>query len=344
MTNLQRPTEQELLALKGTTVLVPDLLALFGIRFRNHQSVPMIMDALQAVGLTTIPYFATCSNRSEMLVVADNTVDTPVDDEEQSELSPGTLPQHSFKIGDLPSARDGLISVTSSAPLAQATHIMRMKNYSQIPVIDGLSDLRGVVTWRSVAAQYEKTGVLPSLYNAMVVGSLPVAEVHQELFSRLPDVSEHGYLLIRSNSGIFSGIVTSADITARFEATALPFFLIGEIEFQLRKCLGAKLTADSIRAVQPNNPQKQTGDIADLMFGDYVKLLNADQNSPVLCANADRNWQDIGWTGVDRTQFVHQLDKVRLIRNKIAHFDNEPLTPQRITDLREFAGLLKQLV
>lgn len=343
MIDTQRPTREQLLALKGTTVFMPDLLALFGVRFRNHQSVPVIMEALKEVGLDTIPSFTTCGSKAELLVVAEESAAVITDDESGGELLPGTLPQHSFKIDDIPAARGGLDSVPSNALLTRATYIMRTKNYSQLPVIDGISELRGVVTWSSIAARYE-TGTVPTLASAMVTHSLPVAEVHQELFAHLPAVTEHGYLLVRSNSGRFTGIVTAADITDRFEATALPFFLVGEIEFQLRKCLGVKLTADAIRAVQPNKPEKQTGDITDLMFGDYVKLLAADQKNATASTSADRNWRALGWTGVDRTQFVHQLDRVRQIRNKIAHFDSEPIAPRRIIELRRFAGLLKQLV
>ncbi|WP_190817002.1 CBS domain-containing protein [Saccharopolyspora pogona] len=343
MSDTQQPEQQQLLALKGATVRVADLLALFGVRYRNHQSVPMIMAALREAGLDTIPSFATCSNNAEMLVVAEEAA-VVADYEQSEELLPGTLPQHSFKIGDIPSARNGVDSVASNASLARATHMMRTKNYSQLPVIDGISDLRGVITWSSVAAKYE-TGAVLTLASAMVTDSIPVAEVHQELFAHLPEVTKHGYLLVRSNSGRFTGIVTAADITVRFETTALPFFLVGEIEFQLRKCLGAKLPADAIREVQTRQPKEQrTGDVADLQFGDYVKLLKADQKTSTACANADSNWRALGWSGVDRTQFVHQLDRVREIRNKIAHFDSEPLTPQRIGELREFAGLLKQLV
>lgn len=343
MTETRRPTQQQLLALKGTTLRVPDLLALFGERVRSHQSVPVIVAALQEVGLATVPSFATCNLSADMLVVVEEAA-AVADDEPDGELPPGTLPQNSFKIGDLPAARAGLDSVHSSALLTQATYIMRTKNYSQLPVIDGISDLRGVVTWSSIAAQYEKGTREPTLADAMVRDSLPVAEVHQEIFAQLPTVGEHGYLLVRNNSGAFTGIVTAADITARFEATALPFFLVGEIEFQLRKCLGPKLSAEAILAVQSTRSGRRTGNIADLMFGDYVKLLKADQNDARMCTNADGNWRAIGWTGVDRTQFVHQLGQVQRIRNIIAHFDNEPLAPQQVTGLREFAGLLKQLV
>lgn len=101
------------------------------------------------------------------------------------------------------------------------------------------------------------------------------------------------------------------------------------------------------RAVQSND--RKTRKIADLMFGQYVMLLDGDQRNrhghrkEALCAAADQNWQTLGWTGVNRVQFVRQLDRVREIRNQIAHFDPEPLSPQRAEDLRQFVGLLRQL-
>ncbi|HEY5834867.1 CBS domain-containing protein [Streptomyces sp.] len=342
MTEPRTPAQEELLALKGTNVLLADLLALFGARRRTYQTVPVIADALRAARLATVPSFATCGQRALLLVVAEDTAGTAEEDdaEEGEDLLPGTLPQHSFKIGDIPSARAGLSAVGPGAELSQATYIMLSKNYSQVPVIKGTSDLKGVVTWRSIAGQYA-SGAMPTLAGAMVKDSLPVVEVHQEVFGYLPLMTEHGYLLVRDYTGDICGIVTAADITTRFHETALPFFLVGEIEFRLRKWLGSRLGGDAIRAVQPRN--RQTGDITDLMFGDYVKLLRTDQPSPALCANAEANWQALNWN-TNRTQFVQDLIRVKNIRNKIAHFDSDPLTAQRIAELREFSGLLKQLL
>ncbi|MCQ4043241.1 CBS domain-containing protein [Streptantibioticus rubrisoli] len=333
---------EALLALKGKTVSLPDLLAVFGFRVRNYQTVPVVTAELKDAGLATVPSFAVCGLKEKLLVVAETAETAEVhqdadEGDEDGELLQGTLPQHSFKIGDLPSARAGVVSVSPSSQLSDATHIMQAKNYSQIPVIDGTSGLRGVITWKSVAAKYA-TGTVPTLTNAMVE-DVPVALVSQELFPLLPLLIEAGYLLVLDENGSYSGIVTAADITARFHATALPFFLVGEIEFGLRKCLGAKLSPDAIRAVQHKN--KQTGNIADLMFGQYVRLLREDENNPTLSAQADANWAALGWTGVSRRQFVHALSRVKDIRNKIAHFDNEPLTEQLITELVEFSGLLK---
>ena len=157
----------------------------------------------------------------------------------------------------------------------------------------------------------------------------------------LPQIRDNGYLLVRSNSGVILGIITSADITDRFHSLAKPFFILGEIEFRLRCCLGPKLNGAPVKAV---SSKAKKGDVAELMFGDYVKLLNPDHTNSTLRQNADSNWQTLGWAGVNRAQFVHQLNQVRLIRNSIAHFDAAPPTPQQLADLTEFSALLKHLM
>ncbi|WP_326752422.1 CBS domain-containing protein [Streptomyces hirsutus] len=347
---LRTPPEKELLALKGRRIPLVELLTHFNTRFRNDQAILHIERILKDTGLSTVPYFATCGSRSEVLVVArEIAASEPAaadeDQEDEAGLLPGALPQHPLRIGDLPCAHAGLASVTPAEDLTQATYIMHTHNYSQVPVLEGQYTVVGVVTWRSVA-KVHAMGEEAALANA-IVEDPPVVHAHDDFFSVLPAICEHGYVLVRANSGQISGIVTAADITRRFDSTAWPFFVVGEIEFRLRKCLGAKLGEDAIRAIQRND--QKTGNIADLMFGQYVMLLDGDQRNKqgqrkeALCAAADQNWHTLGWTGVNRVQFVHQLDRVRDIRNQIAHFDPEPLSPQRSEDLRQFVGLLRQL-
>jgi hypothetical protein len=341
MAETPRPSREQLLALRGRTLRIPELLAMFGMRVRNFRTVPVIEEALREVGLHTDPSFTTCGLTTDMLVVRRNPVPPPAEKEEaEEEVLPGTLPQQSFTIGDIPQACSGVDSVSSGHPLAAATHIMRQKHYSQVPVIDGLADLRGVVTWSSITARYEK-GETPTLANSMVQGLTPIAEVHQELFPRLPELQTHGYLLVRGNGGQFVGIITGADITDRFHRLARPFFLVGEIEYRLRRCLGPKLTGDPVKRLKG---AKHSGDFSRLMFGDYVRLLDADQRGAEERQRADSNWTTLSWGGVDRAQFVAQLNRVRVIRNQIAHFDEESLSRQQIEELNEFSGLLRQLM
>ncbi|MBU7596395.1 CBS domain-containing protein [Streptomyces sp. P38-E01] len=339
---MQTPTNDELRTLAGKKLPLPDFLALFGTRVRNDQIALGINQALRGVGLTTLPDFTHCGSRADIHLLAIE-ADEPVVPEEESEetdddLTRGALPTQSFRIADVPAANNGVDSILPNTPLTEATYHMRAKNYSQLAVLENGSTLRGVVSWESISLMYE-LGKSSTLANAMI-DDPPVAEAHQDFFSLLPMVSEHGYLLVRGGNGHFSGIVTASDITERFEATAWPFFMVGEIEYRLRKCLGARLDPDNIRAVQWKN--KQTGLITDLMFNGYVKLLHTGQQDPALCAKAAENWTELGWA-VSRNQFVYQLDRVRDIRNRIAHFDPEPLPPQYAEELRQFVRLLRQL-
>ncbi|GGN91940.1 hypothetical protein GCM10011579_089260 [Streptomyces albiflavescens] len=346
---LRTPSDEELLALKGRRIPLVELLTCFNTRFRNDQAILHIEQKLKDVGLATLPYFATCSSQSEIHIVAQESAagdqGDGADEEDEAGLLPGAMPQQSFRIGDLPCAHAGVDSITLGSDLTDAIYIMQAKKYSQVPVLEDQYTVTGVVTWRSVAMMHAR-GEDAVLANA-IVDDPPVAHAHDDFFSLLPIICEHGFVLVRANNGRVSGIVTAADITQRFDATAWPFFVVGEIEFRLRKCLGAKMSEDAIRAVQHND--RKTGKIADLMFGQYVMLLDGDQRNKqghrkeALCAAADQNWQTLGWTGVNRVQFVHQLDRVRSIRNQIAHFDPEPLSPQRSEELRQFVGLLRQL-
>ncbi|MFJ7997846.1 HPP family protein [Streptomyces sp. NPDC096310] len=339
------PSEEQILALKGRKIPVTEFLTVFSTRVRDNSSILLINQALDNVGLATVPHFANCGRHADVHVVAQETVPEAEPEngsgEDDDGLSTGSLPQHAVRIGDIPAATQGIASVTSRHLLADAIHLMQAMNYSQLPVLDDPYTLPGVVTWQSATRMYG-TSVEKVLLNAMV-DDPPVAEAHQDFFSLLPMISEHGYLVIRGNDGRFTGIVTTADITERFSATAWPFFVVGEIEFRLRKCLGAKIGSDAILAVQKTGPGKKSGLITDMMFGGYVKLLKGDQQNPALGTLADENWRSLGWSWVSRSQFVQQLGRVQQIRNKIAHFDPEPLSPSLSDDLRQFVGLLRQL-
>ncbi len=330
MTDGFRPVEPARLAqMIGTSVPAADFLLLFGVRVRNHDNVARISANLAEAEVATIPSFTTCAGGAEIHLIKAGSVPA-AEQPDSDELPPAALPHRALQVGDLPSARAGLESVPSGTVLATATLLMRAKNYSQLPIIDGTSTLCGVLTWSSIALSLETGRRQPTLASAMVTESIPVAEVHQQLLAHLPSITASGYLLVRANDGTFCGIVTAADVSARFEGMARPFFLIGDIEVRLRRCL-AVLDQAAIVDVQQKN--RKTGRIVDLTFGEYQRLIDNEIN-----------WKRIGWTGVPRDQFAQRLDKVRRIRNEIAHFRPEPLTDASLRTLEEFAGLLRQYV
>ncbi|MGV9313089.1 hypothetical protein ACWDR0_12955 [Streptomyces sp. NPDC003691] len=83
-----------------------------------------------------------------------------------------------------------------------------------------------------------------------------------------------------------------------------------------------------------------------LAFFQYEVLIDGQQQQqyPALCAQADLNWAALKWGGLDRGQFLYDLAQVRKIRNKIAHFDPQPLPEERLQQLIAFRQLLREYV
>jgi hypothetical protein len=315
---VKKPTTAELIALKGAELALSELLALYEVRVRQTGIIREMNESLAAAGLTTLPDFSTCPTlaRVRLVPVAATTTVAPEEDPAvpADPLPPGALPQR-LLLGELPSAVVGLKCVPPGAELSQATYLMRYEGYNQIPVVSNMTELHGVVTWKSIALMYEN-GWDTTLENAMQQESLPVFDSREDLFSCLPMLVDHGYVLVRGQDGRISGIVTYQ-----------------EIESLLRRWLGARLDAEAVIAVQATNrrPEQRTGKVEDLMFGDYVMLLDGTQRRTALAQRADANWVALGRPALDRGQFVHHLQRVQAIRNRIAHFDDDPLPPEDMT-------------
>lgn len=332
----QHPTEAQLHALRGVSMPVKDLVQRFGFPMRTYETVPVITKALNDAGLTTKPDFARCRREIEVTIVAlDNGVPEPVV-ESTDGFQPTVGLQRQFLVGDIPSARSKLEFVGPDATLAEAIQCMRKHDYSQVPVIAGTSDLRGVITWKSVARLLHKSKIDPCLADVMET-SVEVAETHQQLFPRVSLINKKGFLLVREGDGVFSGIITTADVADWFHQGALPFFLVGEIEEKLRRVL-APIPPEAISLLQSKN--RKTGKIEDLMFGEYIKLLENDGKKPILAKQADQNWSLLGWSTTDRVGFVRQLNLVREIRNRIAHFNAKPLSEADLDTLQQFVRIL----
>jgi CBS domain-containing protein len=329
------PNDDVLIGLKGATLRIRDLLAVWGCRTRNHETVPRIQLDLARVDLTTVPPFAAGSIDDEVRVVptgepnAEPEPEEPmaaVGDEEPAaeEDAVGLLPRIAMRVGDLPCAREGVVSVTPRDSLTRATTIMTGRGYSQLPVLDGAATVHGVVTWSSIAHMHS-TGREPCLANA-TTNEYQLVEATTHLLPTLPLIRRHEFVLVRGLDGTVNGIVTAADLADQFAVVAKPFFTLGEIERRLRRCLGRAFDENDVRVA---TGRKQAVD--HMMFGGYVRLLRREDL-----------WPKLGWPGVDRELFVEQLDRVRLVRNDVMHFDPKPLTADQLALLDGFVGMMRQ--
>ncbi|MET7663203.1 hypothetical protein ABZS99_30840 [Streptomyces sp. NPDC005463] len=156
---MKKPAAAQLIALKGAELALSELLAMYEVRVRQTGIIREINESLAAAGLTTLPDFSTCPTaaRVRLVPVAATTTVAPAEEDPAvpaDPLPPGALPQR-LLLGDLPSAVGGLQCVSRGAELSQATYLMRYEGYNQIPVVGNMTELHGVVTWKSIALMYE---------------------------------------------------------------------------------------------------------------------------------------------------------------------------------------------
>jgi len=84
------------------------------------------------------------------------------------------------------------------------------------------------------------------------------------------------------------------------------------------------------QAKDPGDPDRDIQAVSDLTFGEYVRLLQNEEN-----------WAKLN-IKIDRKTFTGWLDKVRETRNDVMHFDPDPLDPEDLQLLREFAHFLSR--
>ncbi len=93
-----------------------------------------------------------------------------------------------------------------------------------------------------------------------------------------------------------------------------------------------KFSKEELGAVRdPSDDEREVGDVSDLTFGEYIRLLEEPSR-----------WEKLNLR-LDRVIFVKALDDVRQIRNDVMHFDPDPIPPEEIIKLRDFAGMMQVL-
>lgn len=235
-----------------------------------------------------------------------------------------------YRIGNLPAANKLLVTVNQNDPIAKAVTLMLQYDFSQLPVMQGDREVKGVITWKGIGSRFalnaECNTVGQSREDASVIDS------DKTLFEAIPTIVDRGYVLVRARDRRITGIVTASDLSLQFQSLAEPFLLVREIELHIRRFLGAKISNSELASLLPPNPgDNPPQNIADLTFGEYLLLVQ----KPDI-------WNRLG-LGVDRSVLVSALEKVRNIRNDIMHFDPDPLTEEDLRALKSATNLFQIL-
>lgn len=347
-------------------ITVRDFLRHFGAERRGAGKVEAIREILNALDLQTEPNFETAwiDEPIWLLLKDGSSTDAiaaePIDglDEElllegtpsavehaldQTEAAPTSSEPESdesstdfdtsdptFRIGSLPAANKTLVTVNQNDDVIRAVTLMTQYDFSQLPVMQGDREVKGVVTWKSIGlrkalgSKCERVGDCQE--DARIV------DANRTLFDAIPLIVDHGYVLVRQRDRRITGVVTASDLSLQFQQLAEPFLLLREIELHVRRIIKGKVMPEDCALLDSPPPSNRPlQDIADLTFGEYVRLFEHP-----------KIWGKLNLR-IDRVVLTKLLDDVRKVRNDVMHFDPDPMTPDELSVLKRAVRLMQEI-
>ena len=307
---------------KGVTpskVTVRKLLEWTGASRRGTWVNHSIRRALERAGLSAKPDF-------EWAYIDESTVFLAVGSDADKKDTITT-----YRIGALESANRKPVSVKPDSPLTEAFTIMLNNDYSQLPVMTTEREVKGGITWKSIAGRL-LAAVRPDVVRDFIEPAQVISS-ETSLFDAIGLISRHEYVIVHAADRTICGIVTATDLSQQLKSLAEPFMLVGECESLLRGLVHGKYSREQLAtAKDPTDTNRVIDGVADLTLGEYVRLIENPEN-----------WSSLRLRSVDRGTFVGYLKRTRDIRNDVMHFDPDGLDPEAIQDLSSFVKLLKQL-
>jgi CBS domain-containing protein len=318
------------------------LLAAFGGQRRRANLVESIRDDLAKAGLVTIPDFTSTWIDAEIAIVAAPQDPPPADAgaavaaEAAAEAAAQSVaePKEAMQlIRMLSAANREVFSVKPQDTLELAVTLMLAHDFSQLPVMTGPRDLKGVVSWKSIGGRLAQRTNLLTVADAMEPGI--VVKETDSLFEATALIISNDFVFVASSTdNRIVGIVTATDLSEQFQTLSEPFLLIGQIENQIRNLMHGRFDLETLKAAcNDNDPERKARvlGVANLNFGEYMRILEVEAN-----------WVKLNFVA-DRVTFIKEMDKVREIRNDVMHFDPDGIEDDQFVQLRKFSNFLTRL-
>src|SRR5262249_6081743 len=153
--------------------------------------------------------------------------------------------------------------------------VMLANDFSQLPVMTNEWNVKGVVSWATIATRLVLGNNGTSAHDLMD----PHHEIGADLsiFQAIPMIVQHDYILVRGRDRRITGIVTASDLSLQFQQLAEPFLRLGEIENHIRHMLRDKFSPEEFGDVRnPKDSERKIVGVDDLTFGEYVRVLESD--------------------------------------------------------------------
>lgn len=331
---------------KPKMVKVRDLLSWFGAQRRGLLVIRDIRAALKRARLVTVPDFEVAyidqrvklkAPESTQKTVAKNPADaTPAEEIVTSELSyeavvGGSVSDPAPRIGMLKAANTPPLTVSRETELVEAVSKMLMHDYSQLPVMTGERTVHGLISWKSIGrAKVKTSNSCRYVKDCMEHAEIIPHDTH--LFDAIGRIAAKDVVLVRDSENKVAGLVTTYDISLKFSLLSEPFLLVSEIENHIRRLIDGKFSLEELKAAKdPSDSGRKIENVANLTFGEYIRLLDKPAN-----------WSRLGYE-LSRVECTKRLREIGRIRNDVMHFHPDGVSDQDLELLRDTRKFLQGL-
>lgn len=323
-------------------VMVRRLLWWFKAERRGYWIVRQIRSALGEVGLVTQPDFEIVYIDADVelqpkppeVVAPGAEPEQPAIEETETSsrvVVGGSVADPVPRIGMLAAANRSPVSVSRDASLEEAVTIMLINDFSQLPVMRDERNAEGLISWKSIGAA-RALNRDPKYVRDCMETYVEIVSSDTSLFDAIESIARHEVVLVRNEERKIAGLVTTTDISLQFRSLAEPFLLLGEIENHIRRLVDGKFSQEELLAARnPTDSGREIRNVADLTFGEYIRLLETPAN-----------WERLGFA-LARPLFIERLGEIRRIRNEVMHFHPDALPPEDLALLRDTVKFMQAL-
>jgi hypothetical protein len=204
---------------------------------------------------------------------------------------------------------------------------MQLNDFSQLAVLADSGTLHGAVSWKSIAEAKHRNP--NASFSDAIERGVRVFGYGVRLLDVLTTLQVDGFVFVRDYDDVVSGIVTDADVVNKYDETATPFFLIGEVDQELRQLIQNNFDEDTVgRAC--TTARLTFRSFNSMTIGQYQAVLG----DPAC-------WARLGWP-LDQELFIERLSEIRKVRNTVTHFNPDPIRASEVDKLRHFLSLIRR--
>lgn len=217
--------------------------------------------------------------------------------------------------------------------LEHAITLMLQNDYSQMPVVSGGErTLVGHLSWKTIGLCNWR-GAQGDRVADFMIDQIYTIKRTETLLKAIEIVAQKEFVVVLKEDKTMNGIITTADVASEFFSItqAEAFLLLEQIELQIRNIISrGEILLEDIKKICAEEERKVEC-IDDLTFGEYIRIFE----NPKL-------WKKINIKN-EKDSFIAFLNKVRLVRNDVMHFEPDGIGVEKMEILRNMARYLTEL-